>query len=172
MYENRQIVPGERIEEFIFLCRGHKMMLDADLAKLYQVPTKVLNQAVRRNKDRFPADFMLQLTAEEFSVLRSQIVTLKTGRGQYRKYLPYAFTEQGVAMLSIFLRSNRAVSVNIEIMRAFVRLREMLVSHKDLANKLETLEKKIRRAVQGRLRCDPPAHEPAGAEEKEDRLFG
>lgn len=117
-------------------------MLDADLADLYQVPTKVLNQAARRNKDRFPTDFMFQLTAEEFSALRSQIVTLDSGRGRHRKYLPYAFTEQGVAMLSSVLRSKRAVSVNIEIMRAFVRLRELLATHKDLANKLEMLERK------------------------------
>lgn len=113
-------------------------MLDTDLADLYQVPTKVLNQAVRRNKDRFPADFMFQLTADEFSALRSQIVTLDTGRGQHRKYLPYAFTEQGVAMLSSVLRSKRAVNVNIEIMRAFVRLRELLATHEDLANKLDS----------------------------------
>jgi phage regulator Rha-like protein len=122
--------------------RGQKVMLDTDLADLYQVPTKVLNQAVRRNKDRFPADFMFQLTADEFSALRSQIVTLDTGRGQHRKYLPYAFTEQGVAMLSSVLRSKRAVNVNIEIMRAFVRLRELLATHKDLANKLEMPERK------------------------------
>jgi hypothetical protein len=113
-------------------------MLDTDLADLYQVPTKVLNQAVRRNKDRFPADFMFQLTADEFSALRSQIVTLDTGRGQHRKYLPYAFTEQGVAMLSSVLRSKQAVNVNIEIMRAFVRLRELLATHEDLANKLDS----------------------------------
>jgi hypothetical protein len=118
--------------------RGQKVMLDTDLADLYQVPTKVLNQAVRRNKDRFPADFMFQLTADEFSALRSQIVTLDTGRGQHRKYLPYAFTEQGVAMLSSVLRSKRAVNVNIEIMRAFVRLRELLATHEDLANKLDS----------------------------------
>jgi hypothetical protein len=117
-------------------------MLDANLAELYKVPTKVFNQAVKRNKARFPADFMFQLTNEEFAALRSQIVALETGRGRHRKYLPYAFTEQGVAMLSSVLRSKRAVAVNIEIMRAFVRLREMLTTHKDLANKLETLERK------------------------------
>ena len=116
-------------------------MLDSDLAKLYDVPTKVFNQAVKRNKSRFPFDFMFQLAKEEFDNLRSQIVTLETGRGRHRKYLPYAFTEQGVAMLSSVLRSKRAVNVNIEIMRAFVRLREILATHKDLANKLEMLEK-------------------------------
>jgi len=117
-------------------------MLDDDLAELYAVQTKVFNQAVRRNRNRFPADFMFQLTGEEYHSLRSQIVTLNTGRGRHRKYLPYAFTEQGVAMLSSVLRSDRAVQVNIEIMRAFVRLREMLATHKDLAAKLEALEKK------------------------------
>jgi hypothetical protein len=137
-----QIIPPQRIEKSIFLIRGQKVMLDADLAELYQVSTKVLNQAVKRNDDRFPADFMFQLTPEEFTALRSQIVTLESGRGRHRKYLPHAFTEQGVAMLSSVLRSKRAVRVNIEIMRAFVRLREILATHKDLANKLEMLERK------------------------------
>ena len=113
----------ERIESQIFLVRGQKVMLDIDLASLYEVEAKALNQAVKRNLDRFPTDFMFQLTGEEAERLRSQIVTLKTGRGQHRKYLPYAFTEQGVAMLSSVLRSRRAVLVNIEIMRAFVRHR-------------------------------------------------
>jgi hypothetical protein len=117
-------------------------MLDEDLAGLYEVAVKVLNQAVKRNIDRFPDDFMFQLTSEEFDNLRSQTVTLKTGRGQHRKYPPYAFTEQGVAMLSSVLRSKRAVQVNIEIMRAFVRLRQMLASNADLARKLDALERK------------------------------
>ncbi len=117
-------------------------MLDHDLAKLYEVPTKVLNQAVKRNQERFPSDFMFQLTPDESEVLRSQFVTLKGGRGQHRKYLPYAFTEQGVAMLSSLLRSKRAVAVNIEIMRAFVRLRRMLASNEELARKLAALERK------------------------------
>jgi len=124
------------------LIRGHKVMLDDDLADLYDVQTKVFNQAVRRNRNRFPSDFMFQLTDREYHSLRSQIVTLNSGRGRHRKYLPYAFTEQGVAMLSSVLRSNRAVQVNIEIMRAFVRLREVLATHKDLAAKLEAIEKK------------------------------
>ena len=135
-------VPADRIERTIRLIRGHKVMLDADLAGLYRVPTKVLNQAVKRNTERFPNDFMFRLTADEGAFLRSQTVTLKPGRGQHRKYLPYAFTEQGVAMLSSVLRSRRAVLVNIEIMRAFVRLRQMLASHADLARKLDALEKK------------------------------
>ena len=101
------LVPTERIERLILLIRGHKVMMDAGLAELYGVPTKVFNQAVKRNKDRFPSDFMFQLTDEEFYSLRSQIVILETGRGRHRKYLPYAFTEQGVAMLSSVLRSKR-----------------------------------------------------------------
>src|SRR5207249_8224026 len=104
--------------------------------------TKVFNQAVKRNKSRFPSDFMFQLTKEEFDNLRSQIVTLETGRGRHRKYLPYAFTEQGVAMLSSVLRSKRAVNVNIEIMRAFVRLRRWLIANRALGERLEALEKK------------------------------
>lgn len=112
--------------------RGHKVMLDTDLAALYDVPVKALNQAVKRNLDRFPADFMFQLSPREVARLRSQIVTLDTGPGRHAKYPPYAFTEQGVAMLSSVLRSPRAVQVNIEIMRAFVRLRQMLHSNAGL----------------------------------------
>ena len=132
----------ERIEQTILLIRRHRVMLDTDLAKLYGVPAKVLNQAVRRNTSRFPADFMLQLTGEEATALRSQFVTLKTGRGQHRKYRPCAFTEQGVAMLSSVLHSERAIQVNIAIMRAFVQLREMIGSNKGLARRLNELEKK------------------------------
>ena len=117
-------------------------MVDDDLAELYDIPVKVLNQAVKRNRDRFPEDFMFQLTTEESDSLRSHFVTLKTGRGRHRKYLPFAFTEQGVAMLSSVLRSKRAVHVNIEIMRAIVRLRQMLASNTQLAGKLAALEKK------------------------------
>ena len=116
-------------------------MLDSDLADLYQVPTKVLNQSVRRNRDRFPADFMLELTDGEAAALRSQFVTLEKGRGRYSKYAPYAFTEHGVAMLSSVLHSKRAVQMNILIIRAFVRLREVLATHKDLARKMEDLER-------------------------------
>jgi hypothetical protein len=124
-------------------------MLDRDLAHLYGVTTKVLNQAVKRHKDRFPEDFMFQLTMEEAKIwwtevrggaLRSQIVTLK--RGQHIKYRPYAFTEHGILMLSSVLNSGRAIQVNIEIMRTFVRLRRLLTSHADLARKLDSLEKK------------------------------
>ena len=136
------VIPVERITQAILLIRWQKAMLDEALAALYGVAVKVLNQAVRRNTDRFPADFMFQLTAEETAFLRSQIVTLNAGRGQHRKYRPYAFTEQGVAMLSSVLRSKRAVRVNVEIMRAFVRLRQLLSTHADLARKLAAMETK------------------------------
>lgn len=131
-----------QIESRMFLICGQKVMLDKHLADLYEVEPKTLNQAVKRNIERFPEDFMFQLTEEEAALLRSQIVTLKTGRGQHSKYLPYAFTEQGVAMLSSVLRSERAIQVNIEIMRTFVRLRQMLAGNAELARKLAALEKK------------------------------
>ena len=139
------IVPEEVIEHKILLFRGLKVMLDEDLAALYGVEVRVLNQAVKRNVRRFPADFMFQLSQEEYVdylALRSQFVILETGRGRHRKYMPYAFTEQGVAMLSSVLNSDRAIEVNIQIMRAFVRLREMIASNKELAAKLEALEQK------------------------------
>lgn len=136
------LVPVERIEKAIFFMRGHKVMLDSSLAELYEVPTKVLNQAVKRNIRRFPTDFMFQLTPEEHNRLRSQFVTLKMGRGTHRKYLPQVFTEQGIAMLSSVLKSERAIEVNIEIMRAFVRLRRLLASNKALAKRMEALERK------------------------------
>ena len=140
MATKRSVIPAEQIERCILMVRGQKVMLDSDLAALYGVATKVLNQAVRRNISRFPEDFMFQLTKEETAEsLRSQNVTLK--RGQHRKYAAYVFTEQGVAMLSSVLKSERAVRVNIEIMRAFVRLRDILAAHKELAKKLEELEK-------------------------------
>ena len=121
------------------MLRGQRVLLDVHLAFLYGVSTKVLAQAVKRNIKRFPTDFMFQLTDQEHEHLRSQIVTSKKGRGG-RRYHPFAFTEQGVAMLSSVLRSERAVQVNIEIMRAFVRLRELLATHKDLARQLDVLE--------------------------------
>lgn len=132
------------IERRIYLIRKQKVMLDSDLAELYGVTTKRLNEQVRRNLKRFPEDFMLQLNADEASLLRSQFATSNVGRGG-RRYLPYAFTEQGVAMLSTVLNSERAIQVNIAIMRTFVQLREMLATHKDLAQKLEALEKKYDR---------------------------
>jgi hypothetical protein len=129
-----------KVEQSIILVRGEKVMLDHVLAEMYGVTTKALIQAVRRNRDRFPNDFMYQLTPQEVSILRSQIVTSSSWGGRRRR--PYAFTEQGVAMLSSVLRSERAVLVNVEIMRAFVRLRRILITHADLARKLEELEKK------------------------------
>ena len=134
-------------------------MLDADLAKLYQVSTKVLNQAVKRNEDRFPSDFMFQLTRAEFTVLRSQLVTLESGRGQHRKYLPHAFTEQGVAMLSSVVRSKMAVQVNIEI---HARVRPLTGDIGSQHKKLQTSSNagaKVRRAYQSRLRRDTPNDE-------------
>lgn len=132
----------ERVERAILALRGQRVMLDETLAELYGVPVKALNQAVKRNAERFPSDFMFQLTADESEHLRSHLVTSKpTGRGG-RRYEPYAFTEQGVAMLSSVLRSQRAVSVNIEIMRAFVRMRRVFQEHAELAGKLAQLERK------------------------------
>jgi ORF6N domain len=134
------VIPSERIEGAILLVQGQKVMLDRDLAALYGVTTGNLNKAVQRNLIRFPADFMFQLTADEAASLSFQSGSLK--RGAHFKYLPDAFTEQGVAMLSSVLRSPRAVQVNIAIMRAFVRLRELLLSNADLARKLAELEAK------------------------------
>jgi hypothetical protein len=134
-------VSGEGIERAILLIRGRKVMFDRDLARLYGVETKALNRAVRRNRERFPADFMFQLTGEEHDSLRFHFGTLK--RGQHSKYPPCVFTQEGVAMLSGVLRSPRAAQVNIAIMRAFVRLRETLALHKELAHKLADLERKI-----------------------------
>jgi hypothetical protein len=133
------------LESHIREIRGHKVLLDVELASLYDVHVKVLNQAVKRNIARFPDDFMFQLTASEHAALRSRAVTLPAGRGRHRKYLPYAFTEQGVAMLASVLRSARAVRVNIEIMRAFVRLRGLVIEHRELARRLDALEAKYDR---------------------------
>jgi hypothetical protein len=132
------LVPAGRIADAIVLLRGHKIMLDADLAELYGVETRALNQAVQRNRARFPADFMFRLKAEEAARLRSQFV-ISNARGG-RRTTPHAFTEQGVAMLATVLRSPRAIQVNIEIMRAFVQLRQMLASNAALAKKLDALE--------------------------------
>lgn len=136
------VIPLERIDSKIQHLRGQKVMLDSDLATLYEVEVRSLNQAVKRNIDRFPEDFMFQLTEEEVEILRSQLVISKPDGHGGRRYAPFAFTEQGVAMLSSVLRSKRAVLVNVEIMRAFVRLRQMLASNAELAEKLGKLEKK------------------------------
>lgn len=148
-------IPAPAIESRILLIRGQKVMLDSDLAELYGVPTKALNQAVKRNLDRFPEDFMFRLGLDEarhLHSLRSQNVTLEeeegpngsgkgtSGRGKYRKYSPYVFTEHGVAMLSSVLSSERAIAVNIAIVRTFIRLRHFLASHHDIADRLDQLE--------------------------------
>ncbi len=134
-----ELVPVEKIENKIFQIRGKKVIIDNDLAKLYDVPTKVLVQAVKRNLNRFPDDFMFQLTEGEFADLRSQFVTSSWGG---RRYFPYAFTEQGVAMLSSVLNSERAILVNIQIMRAFVNLRRVALTYVGLKRKIEAMEKK------------------------------
>lgn len=145
---SQSLVPVERIEGSILLIRGHKVMLDEALAELYQVETGHLVRQVKRNIERFPGDFMFQLTQKEWEALKSHFGISKGGRGG-RRYAPYAFTEQGVAMLSSVLRSTRAIQVNVQILRTFVRLRQMLASHEDLAQKLDTFEKKIRPSFQG-----------------------
>ena len=141
------LVSDKRIESKIYLIRGKKVMLDRDLANLYGVKTKALNQAVKRNLNRFPEDFMFQLTMQEASRFinpsRSQSVTLK--RGLNIKYLPYVFTEQGVAMLSSVLKSEKAIEVNIVIMRVFVKIKELLSTHKELAQNLDKLEQKVQK---------------------------
>jgi hypothetical protein len=138
---------GETVDSRIIVVRGHRVLLDADLARLYGVGVKALNQAVRRNLQRFPADFMFQLTWEEAEQSRSQIVTLiEAGeRGRNIKYRPYAFTEQGVAMLSSVLRGERAAQVNVEIMRAFVRLRGLIGQNRELARRIDALESRYDR---------------------------
>lgn len=135
------IVPVEVIERKIYLIRGEKVMLDSDLAELYGVPTKRLNEQVRRNPKRFPPDFMFQLNEKKFESLRSHFATSSSQHGG-RRYLPYVFTEQGVAMLSSVLNSERAMLVNVEIMRTFVKLRQMVASHAELSRKFDALEKK------------------------------
>ncbi len=131
------------IQNKIYNIRGQKVMLDFDLAQLYQVETRVLKQAVRRNIERFPSDFMFQLTKEEYNSLRSQIVTLdEKGRGKHSKYLPFAFTEQGVSMLSSVLRSDVAIEISISIVRAFVQLRQLALSHSEISQKLNEIENK------------------------------
>ena len=138
--KSKSLIPIERIAAQIYLLRGQKVMLDFDLADLYGVPTKALNQAVTRNSERFPEDFMFQLSKEEFEYLKSQIVTSSWGG---RRYPPRAFTQEGVAMLSGVLHSKRAVEVNIGIMRAFVHLREMLATNEELARKVAQHDQEI-----------------------------
>ncbi|MBN1868951.1 MAG: ORF6N domain-containing protein [Candidatus Omnitrophica bacterium] len=139
--QTQLIVAKEIIESKILFMRGKKVMLDRDLANLYGVETKVLNQAVKRNTDRFPDDFMFQLSRDEFNVWRSQFVTSKKDKKGLR-YRPFAFTENGVAMLSSVLNSKRAIQVNIQIMRTFTKMREILAGHAELRRKIEEMEKK------------------------------
>lgn len=141
MDDSKLVLPAEPIERSIYVMRGQKVMLDQDLADLYGVHTRVLIQGMKRNIERFPPDFMFQLSGEEFAVLRSQSVISSSWGG--RRYAPYAFTEQGVAMLSSVLKSQRAIQANIEIMRAFVRLRRMLSENAELAKRMDDMEKKF-----------------------------
>ena len=168
------LIPIEIIERKIYLIRCHKVLLDSDLAELYGVEVKQLKRQVRRNTTRFPEDFMFELQKEEYESLRSHFGTLK--RGEHSKYLPYAFTEQGVAMLSSVLNSERAVKVNIEIMRTFVKLREMLSTHKDLARKLADMEKKydtqfkvVFDAIRQLMKPDEPKKKPIGFRREPDK---
>jgi len=162
------IIPQEIIRKKIFVIRDKKVMLDKDLADLYGVPTKSLNLAVKRNLNRFPNDFMFQLTREERKSLRFQFETSKKGRGGNR-YLPHVFTQEGIAMLSSVLNSERAVQVNIQIMRAFVKLREFMASHRELKGKIEEMEKKYDRqfkivfdAIRKLLAPPPKSKHPIG----------
>lgn len=169
-------IPSQRIERRIYVIRNQNVLLDEDLAELYEVPTKALNQAFKRNLERFPDDFAFQLNRDEWTSLRSQTVTSRSWGG--RRYPPYAFTEQGVAMLSSVLKSKRAVQVNIEIMRAFVRLRELLAVNKDLAHKIEALERKdaehdnkfrvVFEAIQELLKETPPTRRRIGFTSDDD----
>jgi hypothetical protein len=143
MANAKSLAQVERITHAIFVLRGHRVLLDAELSLLYGVPTKVFNQAVKRNFKRFPADFMFQLTTDEVNALRSQIVTLKRGRGQHPKYLPYAFTEHGAIMAATILNSPRAVEMSLFVVRAFVHLRELLGSNKELARRFAQLEARL-----------------------------
>jgi phage regulator Rha-like protein len=140
-------VAVEAIVSRILVLRGQRVIVDTDLAALYGVPTKRLNEQVRRNAERFPADFMFVLSQEEWDALRSQSATLKTGRGQHRKYPPFAFTEHGAIMAATVLNSPRAVEVSIYVVRAFVQLRELLAGHKELAKRLNELETRMERKL-------------------------
>jgi len=143
MTYKQPLISMANIETKILLIRGQKVMLDADLAELYGVEIRALNQAVKRNPERFPLDFMFQLTPEEHESLRSQFVILKTGRGRHRKYAPYVFTEHGALMLGNVLKSERAVEVSIMVVRTFVHLRELVSSNNELSQKLDKLERKF-----------------------------
>jgi hypothetical protein len=170
------MIPAERIEQAIYLIRGQKVMLDRDLAVLYEVETKRLKEQVRRNSDRFPNDFMFVLYPHEFATLRSQVATSKSEARGGTRYLPMAFTEQGVAMLSTVLNSKRAIGVNIAIMRTFVKLRQMLDSHAKLSEKLSELEAKydgqfrvVFEALNELMAAPAPERKPIGFSVRERR---
>ena len=161
---SHEILPPEVLERRILLVRGHKVMLDSQLAELYKLPTFRLNEAVKRNRRRFPDDFMFQLTREEAGLLTSQFARSKPSRGG-RRTLPFVFTEQGVAMLSSVLNSERAIAVNIAIMRTFVRLRQILATHKELAGRLKAIERKYDRQFKDvfdilKQLMEPPPDDP------------
>ena len=141
------LIAIEAIASRIVVLRGHRVMLDSDLAALYGVTIKRLNEQVKRNIERFPTDFMFQLTNQEVAILRSQFATLETGQGQHRKYLPYAFTEHGALMAAMVLNSPRATEVSVYVVRAFVELRDTLVAHKELAKRLDELESRLERKL-------------------------
>ena len=173
----RAIVPAtQHIARDILVLRGQRVIIDSDLAALYGVTTKRFNEQVRRNRERFPEDFMFQLTAQEAAALRSQFATLKTGRGQHRKYLPYAFTEHGAIMAASVLNSPRAVEMSVYVVRAFVRLREMLASNRELARQFAQLEDRLEKklsdhddaiaailsAIRQLMNPSPPKRRPIG----------
>jgi hypothetical protein len=141
--KSKSLVPIEQIDGMIRSIRGTRVILDSDLAKIYGVPTFRFNEAIKRNRHRFPPDFMFQLRTEEAAALRSQIAILKKGRGQHRKYRPYAFTEHGALQAANVLRSPRAVQMSVFVIRAFVRMRQTLLGTRELAEKLAALEKKL-----------------------------
>jgi ORF6N domain len=169
MAEKQPLILVDQIEPLILDIRGQKVLLDKDLAELYGVAVKRLNEQVRRNRERFPEDFLFQLTKEEVDSLRSQNATLKLERGQHRKYAPYAFTEHGAIMAATILNSQRAVEVSVFVVRTFVKLRQLALTHKDLATKLNELERRvtghddaIRQLVQAirQLMAPPPDTKP------------
>ena len=145
MTKNEQValIPAEHIAQSIFVLRGQRVLLDSELAALYGVTTKRFNEQVKRNLTRFPEDFMFQLSTAEANALRSQFATLKTGRGQHRKYLPYAFTEHGAIMAATILNSSLAIEMSVHVVRAFVQLRDLLTSNRQLAEKFAELERKV-----------------------------
>lgn len=145
MTKNKQaaLIPVEHIAQSILILHGQRVLLDSELAALYGVTTKRFNEQVKRNLARFPPDFMFQLSTDEASALRSQFATLKTGRGRHRKYLPYAFTEHGAIMAAMILNSSRAVEMSVHVVRAFVQLRDLLASNRQLAEKFAELERKV-----------------------------